>query len=255
MIKFFRKIRKRLLTEKKFTRYLIYAVGEIFLVVVGILIALAINNANENRILERKEQTYLKGLQEDFQISKQKLVELIQVNESNFNGARQAIIYMSQGSKPPGEKEFSELLSSTFSYDTYYNPNLSLLNEMISSGSLKDISNVHLRNRLANWISTVEDVARQEEELGIQRKKILDMLGTEDYSLRKILDLTGTSSSLNLPVAQTGMSNLHLLKSTEFENNVLMFILTSYATGEAHYKPLMKELDSILLLIDNEIKD
>ena len=44
MIKFFRKIRQRLLSENKFSKYLLYALGEIVLVVIGILIALRINN-------------------------------------------------------------------------------------------------------------------------------------------------------------------------------------------------------------------
>ena len=51
MIKFFRKIRQRLLTENKFSKYLLYAIGEIILVVIGILIALQINNWNEGRKL------------------------------------------------------------------------------------------------------------------------------------------------------------------------------------------------------------
>ena len=49
MIKFFRKIRQKLLSENKFSRYLIYAIGEIVLVVFGILIALQINNWNEKQ--------------------------------------------------------------------------------------------------------------------------------------------------------------------------------------------------------------
>ncbi|SFN76677.1 hypothetical protein SAMN04487989_103280 [Bizionia echini] len=49
MIKFFRKIRQNLLSENKFSKYLIYAVGEIILVVIGILIALQINNWNEKK--------------------------------------------------------------------------------------------------------------------------------------------------------------------------------------------------------------
>jgi hypothetical protein len=48
MIKFFRKIRQQLLTENKFSKYLLYAIGEIVLVVIGILIALSINNWNNN---------------------------------------------------------------------------------------------------------------------------------------------------------------------------------------------------------------
>ena len=59
MIKFFRKIRQNLLTEGKTGKYLKYAIGEIVLVVIGILIALQINNANENRkITETKKEYY-----------------------------------------------------------------------------------------------------------------------------------------------------------------------------------------------------
>ncbi|WP_411767609.1 DUF6090 family protein [Winogradskyella sp. A3E31] len=56
MIKFFRKIRQKLLTENKFSKYLFYAIGEIVLVVIGILIALQINNWNENRKQQIKLQ-------------------------------------------------------------------------------------------------------------------------------------------------------------------------------------------------------
>ena len=54
MIKFFRKIRQQLLNESKFKKYLLYAIGEIILVVIGILIALAINNNNQKRIIKEK---------------------------------------------------------------------------------------------------------------------------------------------------------------------------------------------------------
>ncbi|MET6990807.1 DUF6090 family protein [Sediminicola arcticus] len=54
MIKFFRKIRQKMLTENKFSKYLLYAIGEIILVVIGILIALSINNWNENKKSENQ---------------------------------------------------------------------------------------------------------------------------------------------------------------------------------------------------------
>ena len=59
MIKFFRKIRQKLLSEYKFSKYLIYAIGEIVLVVIGILIALQINNWNDERIYDFKEYKLL----------------------------------------------------------------------------------------------------------------------------------------------------------------------------------------------------
>ncbi len=59
MIKFFRKIRQKLLSENKFSKYLLYAIGEIVLVVIGILIALQINTWNEDRNERKLEESTL----------------------------------------------------------------------------------------------------------------------------------------------------------------------------------------------------
>ena len=68
MIKFFRKIRQKLLSENKFSKYLIYAVGEIILVVIGILIALQINNVNESRKASISETLTLQKLVQDLKV-------------------------------------------------------------------------------------------------------------------------------------------------------------------------------------------
>ena len=60
MIKFFRQIRQRMIKENKMSKYLLYAIGEIILVVIGILIALQINNWNQNQ----KDQTLIAGYAE-----------------------------------------------------------------------------------------------------------------------------------------------------------------------------------------------
>jgi len=65
MIKFFRKIRQRLLMENRTGKYLKYAVGEIVLVVIGTLIALQINNWNENRITKNLTKSYLLNIKSD----------------------------------------------------------------------------------------------------------------------------------------------------------------------------------------------
>ena len=82
MIKFFRKIRQNLLSENKFGEYLTYAIGEIILVVIGILIALSINNWNE----ERKNRAFEKEILEQIRANliKDKLsLESIQANFKN----------------------------------------------------------------------------------------------------------------------------------------------------------------------------
>ena len=63
MLKFFRKIRQRLLTENKFSKYLLYAIGEIILVMVGILMALQVNNWNQERADRNRENSILKEFQ------------------------------------------------------------------------------------------------------------------------------------------------------------------------------------------------
>ena len=62
MIKFFRNIRQKMLTANKFSKYLLYAIGEIVLEVIGILIALQINNWNESRKESNYEQKFLHEL-------------------------------------------------------------------------------------------------------------------------------------------------------------------------------------------------
>ena len=78
MIKFFRKIRQQLFTESKYSKYLLYAVGEIVLVVIGILLALQVNNWNEGRKLKIQEVKTLKELRTD-------LLQNLNDLESNIN--------------------------------------------------------------------------------------------------------------------------------------------------------------------------
>jgi hypothetical protein len=63
------------------------------------------------------------------------------------------------------------------------------------------------------------------------------------------------SSQLGIQKENEPTSNLSALKSIAFENNILLFIITSQSTENEHYNPLMKSLDEILSLLDSEIKE
>lgn len=93
MIKFFRRIRQRLLTENKFSKYLIYAIGEILLVVIGILIALSINNWNQNRINQKSEIKILKELKSDFE-SNYMEIESIIARVDRLHKVTDSILYL-----------------------------------------------------------------------------------------------------------------------------------------------------------------
>jgi hypothetical protein len=66
MLRFFRQIRQKLLTDNKFSKYLLYAIGEILLVMIGILLALQVNNWNEERKSRALEKKYLGLLKKEF---------------------------------------------------------------------------------------------------------------------------------------------------------------------------------------------
>ena len=91
MIKFFRHIRKRLIGENRFSKYLLYAIGEIILVVIGILIALQINNWNNNELNKKEEALILKNLNFEFNKNKKDL-QIIKNNYQRLIGATKQLL-------------------------------------------------------------------------------------------------------------------------------------------------------------------
>ena len=84
MINFFKKIRKKLISKNKFSSYLIYAIGEIVLVVIGILIALQINNWNEYKKKEQYELSLLKEMKKNLKADIRDIEINIIFNERNI---------------------------------------------------------------------------------------------------------------------------------------------------------------------------
>jgi len=112
MIKFFRKIRQRLLTENKFSKYLLYAIGEIILVVIGILIALSINNWNEekNEKIKEKEvlQDILTNLNRNNELIRESLIQL-----DDFDKSSEIILETLRNNGPYSDTLAKHFFSST----------------------------------------------------------------------------------------------------------------------------------------------
>tara|TARA_B100000497_G_scaffold126268_1_gene164710 strand:+ start:944 stop:1378 length:435 start_codon:yes stop_codon:yes gene_type:complete len=88
MIKFFSKIRQKILAENKYGKYLIYAICEIVLVVIGILIALSINNWNENQKREKLKSAYRVSLVNDLSLDTLMLSTLMSENNNVLKALR-----------------------------------------------------------------------------------------------------------------------------------------------------------------------
>ncbi len=147
MIKFFRKIRQNLLSENKTGKYLKYAFGEIILVVIGILIALYINNWNENRLEKSELTNYFKQIKTELEsdithfnndISQMQIWTdyLNKVSEGKYNEVdlSELLISLSRNLNP---KEFG------ISY-----------NKMLESGIIKHIENNQISEKLQTYYLT-----------------------------------------------------------------------------------------------------
>ncbi|WP_445383003.1 hypothetical protein [Robiginitalea sp. IMCC43444] len=254
MIKFFRKIRHKMLTDNKLSKYLLYAVGEIVLVVIGILIALNINNNNENKIIKAKEQIYLIQLKEEFTRVQITFEEQSKMNIHIYNSAKEIIELTANGIKAEDEPELSKILIATFARTVGFNTKIGLLDEIKSTGSLKDISNLELRKQLIEW-----DIMDSELELNLnylhnEWYNLLDLFSKKG-DIKRLWDDSGLSENFfGLSKSQNNSSNLDLINSKEFQNILLLFISFSQSTQKEWIEPTNDRIDFILELLDKEIK-
>jgi hypothetical protein len=97
MLKFFRRIRRKLLDEGSLRKYLVYAIGEITLVVIGILIALQINNWNIDRVNSIEEALILDGLHEEMTRYFQTLEGMQRLHAEMLSGMEAILISIEEG--------------------------------------------------------------------------------------------------------------------------------------------------------------
>ncbi len=252
MIRLFRKIRQQLLSEKNYSLYLLYAGGEILLVVVGILFALQIDNWNENKQLRNTEQQYLLALKEEFSFNKSELERVMSLNTRNADYALKLVDNMGPESPVITEEEFGILATASLSREVQFNPSQGVLDEIISSGKLGLFSNNELKFALSSWTGLLQTVKLQEQELQRIRYRTIDIVRNE-ANLRKVIYGPGLER-LGIKQSKFKQGNLHLLKSTSFDGHMVGFVTMSLSLNRNDYLKFSEEIDKTLLLIEDEIK-
>ena len=243
--------------ESKTTKYFKYAIGEIILVVIGILIALQINTWNENRKAANEELKILKALQEDFKVSKERILGTIKAQTNSIEYSHILIeIYERQNID-----EFQyfdthlDSLSNLIGYGTsWFREELvtGAYNSLTSAGKIDLIQNADLRNKLAQFIADFESGFEDHEssmglleELGKETKhftlKIASMkLRTYyNYNPRKIYSLKISESFFT----NDGYFGNLFLKSID-ENNRL-----------ARQNLLLEQINTILNILEQELEN
>ena len=168
MIKFFRRIRYDLMGENKTGKYFKYAIGEIVLVVIGILIALSINNWNEARKDKLREQSILIQLEEEYNANLNQLNAKMQLRTKIVKSGLSLLKYMNTPELVQRDSVIFHL--SNIIYDPTFDP---IQNDLISSGNIRLIRNEKLRRLLSNWSSDLMAVQEHEQ---INQKHVQEIM-------------------------------------------------------------------------------
>ena len=246
MIKFFRRIRQGLITENKFSKYLIYAIGEIVLVVIGILIALQINNWNENR----KQQIKLQEIYHEILADLKRERDYANFIINKFEGQRKAYkdyLESFSSTKITRKSMYRKLLE--LNMEGYpINSNSSIVESLQNSGEIVLLPQ-SIRNRLIN--------------LRRQQNKIIVDEGLDNRGRMGVMErLTMLIGSLSLDGRLENQKELR--SELKIEENINQIILGLEAGQEwmdfsesksiRLLKEFVNEINAVEKLILEEIK-
>lgn len=263
MIKFFNRIRQNLLSEGRTTNYLKYAIGEIFLVVIGILIALQINNWNESRKLAIQKEEILHEFQESLQGDLEKIKTNMTINEKVKKSVKLILDYMNT------DLPYQDSLKYHFGrsvamwpisikvgvYQNYRSSKLAL----ISSNDLKkSISNVY-ETRYSNLIRSQNQynnmLEKASEDFLITRfESYLD----SNYETWKIDNNFSSNDSYETDSIINPMVpiNYEKLKNDTEYRYFLRTLINKYNWYvEIQATSMEKAINDLLIVIDRELKN
>ncbi len=239
MIKFFRKKRYDLIEKNKTGKYLKYAVGEIVLVVIGILIAISINNWNETRKDRVEEQKVLKTLKSDFESNKTQLRDNINETEEMVSDCDKnlELFKLTQAELSLMPKDSVRI---RFRGYATFNPSDGALTSLLLSGRLNIITNDSLKNKLTNWPNLVNDTKEDENIL------------VENITKDLVKQLIKYQSYIKNP-------KFKLNSLAMFDDLILQNTIVNVRRGSRYqiylYKELEREIDQIINLIDEGISE
>jgi len=247
MIKFFRKIRYDLMGKNKTGKYLKYAIGEIILVVIGILIALQINDWNENRKQTNNELNLLVSLKMDLKFN---LIEIIGLRDESKSKIKSANVLLNNlellSINEDSLKSVCEDISGGGIFNNANTTYKSIANNSgitISNPDLRkqvielyeqDFSNIHIREGYENQIT-------QDYYIPLTLKHF-----KSSESIQKNL-FGNTSNSVNIPIDIDELS-----KNQEFKNTVVL-LTNQRETREYFLDRTILKLEKVIKTIDSEI--
>lgn len=259
MIKFFRKIRQKLLSEGKTGKYFKYAIGEIVLVVIGILIALQINIWNEQRKENIKEQAMLKRLEKEFISNRNQLIDKIELRNTMIANCRRLLEYYNQ---PENAKRDSILVFLSTIQPPTFDP---IQNDLVSSGNIEILKDEELKQLLVNWSTDVIQLQEVEQiflkfcverffpylnEVDIQRDMVYTYWEDAPKNLLESKQVKNLIPGKSKLITKT---TNELLRDSKLEGKIA-WSLTLNMFNNQESQTLMKRINRILEVLDSQIK-
>ncbi len=247
MIKFFNKIRKQMLIENKMGRYLKYAIGEIVLVMIGILLALQVNNWNQVRQLQKEELKILKGLHQEFNGSLVRFDTIYKQQEARRNTV---IKVMTDDIEAYSAKKWDSLhfkIGQVWTFD----PLQGIYNSVISSGKLELITNDVLKVRISKFQDLVVDYKEEEQNTFKYSQEQLYPAIKNLPAMFQIWAGTRERTEQEKLIHKEGYIKLY--RSNTLEN--MMFLLIAHMQAIFTEGPILREeMVSIINLLESEIE-
>lgn len=228
MISFFRRLRSGQIWNGSWAKYLLYAVGETLLVVVGILIALQVNNWNIDRLEQQKEQEILKDLNVEFRANLNDLQRVSNEHKLVFSELRE--IQLVTDARNYEDPRLDSLLHGVIRWFTF-TERTGASSNLINSGNLNLIRNDELRDLITEWPGTVADVVDDEVYTAdFIRDTMLPFLAghypianLEPENIKFVNRYAGAFNSIYepvLPISEVEWEKL--LKNEEFQSLIAM---------------------------------
>lgn len=216
MTTFFRRIRRKLANGNQFLKYSRYAIGEIVLVVIGILIALQINNWNNELANKRDEQIIIKNINLEFRQNKETLAKSITHHKTILASTKYMMNLIGESEAVLKKHNLDSLISQSIDY-LEYNPSQAVYTDLISSGKLNLISSDSLRLLLFDWSTRLDAKTEAYKTLDeISQTLVLPYL-TKNALLKNI----DSYSIVKWKEKSKLSANYHkMFQDLEFENNM-----------------------------------
>lgn len=251
MANFFRRVRQQLFAKNRFTKYIIYAIGEIFLVVIGILIALQVNNFNEQRKSDVKGKKYLVSMKNELLNNLEIVKREIENLNNGIKGQQELISLINSEIDTVSEIELSKIIATSFSnvFELRYQDGT--FKELLYSGGLISINSDSIKNEVTSWEGRMIAVRKQEKGVYDAREKIIDYM-IDNGIFKIMLDDVGASNHFQIRKSIKRNSSKVLLKSQKFEN-LLSYHIALNISQKSYYKRLKNDINNLLRMVKREL--